>query len=637
MTRATGFNEVGELRPSQFFFSYGIGAIIDLPNYSVLVKGFNEDRYRKNETIQEERLLQFCRSYFQDYKHQIRDLKEIPVFRESTELEGCQGIDVTIFPKWLQCTTCKELHHLDALGVEFVGSQFQKDKQKFVHKTCNSKEKSPLMVPVRFCSICENGHLSEFPWLEYVHDTSHGICSTPKLILRDSGRAGNLNDIHIHCANCGVSKGILSAFGDEGRKSIGVCSGEHPQVDVKEICTDNTDEKKPRLKKAVMVGASNTWFSVVYSSLYLSLDDKLEELVLKYWEDLSKVTSLDNLRVVQAFTIDKMLGFSDIPLEDIWKAIEKRQNQIANPEKPEKESLAAIDLKKPEWDHFAKINPKKETSEMIATLTSVPKSYDQYFSKLILFHKIRETKAYLGFTRLESPREFGEGESLIRSRLGKISNQSIPGYIPSLVHYGEGIMLQFRMETILNWLKKSSLEPHLNLFLKAEAEWKRMLGLDADKNIRSWKEQATFLLVHSFSHIWMRQIAMESGYAQASIRERLYVHYSENPSEFMAGVLLYTSSSDSDGTLGGLVRLGRPDTLARILDQALEEAKLCSTDPLCSSHSPTGEGTIATLSGAACYACMLAPETSCEYSNKWLDRSVIVPTLEEGSRAYFEI
>lgn len=638
MSREIKYNEVGELRPSQFFFSYGVGSIIDLPNYSVLVNGFNESFYKHNESVSEDRLLQFCKTFFRDRNNQLSELKEIPVFIENTNLQakGHNGIDVSVFPKWFLCTSCHELHHLEELGVEFKGNQFQKDKQMFVHKTCLKKDSNPLMVPVRFCTICENGHLSEFPWMSFVHGSESNICSSPKLTLKDYGRSGNLSDLHITCENCNVSKGLKTAFDEEGRQLIGKCHGEHPQIGIKEECLDDSEAKRPRLAKAVMVGASNTWFSVVFSSLYLSDDDLLREIIPKYWKDFSLVTSKDHLIQAKPFIIDKVEELSTYSVDEIWSAIERRKNEIANPQINDNSSATTLDLKKPEWDHFAKINPKKETNEMIAALETIPSKYNPYFSKLIRFHRIRETKAYLGFTRLESPREFGEGENLVRSRLGRISEETIPSYIPAMVNYGEGIFIQFRMEKIMQWLRNSNLESHIHDFIQAESQWKQMLGIDEGSNLRPWQEKAIFLLVHSFSHIWMRQIAMESGYAQASIRERLYVNYSESTDDFMAGVLIYTASSDSDGTLGGLVRLGRTDNLERILDQAFEEAKLCSTDPLCSSHSPTGEGAIPTLSGAACYACSLAPETSCEFSNKWLDRSVIVPTLESDERAYFE-
>jgi MrfA Zn-binding domain len=132
----------------------------------------------------------------------------------------------------------------------------------------------------------------------------------------------------------------------------------------------------------------------------------------------------------------------------------------------------------------------------------------------------------------------------------------------------------------------------------------------------------------------MRQLAIECGYTAASIRERIYCASNGAPDGPMAGVLLYTAASDSEGTLGGLVGLGEPKTLGRLLDQALYEARLCASDPLCAEHHPRRDGQ--RLHAGACHACMFAPETSCERGNRYLDRAVLVETVETGELAFFK-
>ena len=124
-----------------------------------------------------------------------------------------------------------------------------------------------------------------------------------------------------------------------------------------------------------------------------------------------------------------------------------------------------------------------------------------------------------------------------------------------------------------------------------------------------------------------------SSYTAASIRERIY-SAPKGDGEPMAGVLLYTAAPDSEGTLGGLVSLGQPKELVRHLDQAFEAMRLCASDPLCSEHRPTRQAL--TLHVAACHACLFVPETSCERGNKYLDRSVLVKTMEREDLAFFE-
>lgn len=143
-----------------------------------------------------------------------------------------------------------------------------------------------------------------------------------------------------------------------------------------------------------------------------------------------------------------------------------------------------------------------------------------------------------------------------------------------------------------------------------------------------------YVLLHSFAHALIRQLALECGYATASIRERIYCRDPGEDGEAMAGVLLYTAAPDSEGTLGGLVSLGRPESLGRHLDQALQSLTLCASDPLCAENRPTTQQLA--LHGAACHACLFAPETSCERGNRYLDRSVLVRTLERRDFAFFE-
>jgi len=136
---------------------------------------------------------------------------------------------------------------------------------------------------------------------------------------------------------------------------------------------------------------------------------------------------------------------------------------------------------------------------------------------------------------------------------------------------------------------------------------------------------ARFLLLHTLSHLLIRQVCLECGYGSSSIRERLYVG---TPDEPATGILLSTAASDSEGTLGGLVALGSADHLGRLLDQALTDARRCSSDPLCAEHVP--EDPSATLHAAACHACLFASETSCETNNRWLDRAVVVDLTGDG-------
>lgn len=141
---------------------------------------------------------------------------------------------------------------------------------------------------------------------------------------------------------------------------------------------------------------------------------------------------------------------------------------------------------------------------------------------------------------------------------------------------------------------------------------------------------ARYVLLHSLAHVLIRQLSLDCGYSASSVRERIYSSSDANRS--MAGLLLYTASPDSEGSLGGLVDLGSALRFPDLLKNALRSAMRCSSDPLCADHQPDVH---ATINAAACHACILASETSCETFNRFLDRNVLVPTMATSTLAFF--
>ncbi|HEY1013412.1 MAG TPA: DUF1998 domain-containing protein, partial [Herpetosiphonaceae bacterium] len=184
-------------------------------------------------------------------------------------------------------------------------------------------------------------------------------------------------------------------------------------------------------------------------------------------------------------------------------------------------------------------------------------------------------------------------------------------------------------QAVQAWMQQAALKRRAAGFFQAHRSWRAQRRLDPDKGYPGLR----YVMLHTFAHGLMRQLALECGYAVASIRERIYALEPDAPDGPMAGILLYTAAPDSEGTLGGLVKLGEPEELGPHLDRALESMQLCASDPLCAEHAPDQEPP--TLHGAACHACLFAPETSCERGNKYLDRSLVVPTIEQPDLAFF--
>lgn len=235
----------------------------------------------------------------------------------------------------------------------------------------------------------------------------------------------------------------------------------------------------------------------------------------------------------------------------------------------------------------------------------------------------------LGFTRIESNSDFAEATVPLDDRMTALRRES-PTWLPASEVRGEGIFLQVREGALLAWEAKPEVRALQDEFLESHKAWRKLRNL---KPIGEHFPGARFVLLHSLAHALMRQIVLDCGYSAASIRERLYSRQPEESGGPMAGILLYTAAPDSEGTLGGLVELGDPLTLGRHLQQALESARLCASDPLCAEHHPdtTGRG----IHGACCHACQFSPETSCERGNRYLDRSVLVDTFSSGEARFF--
>ncbi len=138
-----------------------------------------------------------------------------------------------------------------------------------------------------------------------------------------------------------------------------------------------------------------------------------------------------------------------------------------------------------------------------------------------------------------------------------------------------------------------------------------------------------YLLLHSLSHLLITAVSLGCGYPASSIRERIYAL----PDGY--GILLYTASSDAEGTLGGLVEVGR--RIGQYLDEALEAGCLCANDPVCAQHDPADVHEQRFLHGAACHGCLLISETSCEMRNDFLDRALVVPTVGGFGAEFFDL
>ncbi|NCC32468.1 MAG: DUF1998 domain-containing protein, partial [Chloroflexia bacterium] len=286
-------------------------------------------------------------------------------------------------------------------------------------------------------------------------------------------------------------------------------------------------------------------------------------------------------------------------------------------------------LKAPEWQVFSNPTSAPRLPDFQVTDEAPPPAYRHVLERIVLVEKLREVAACIGFTRITSPGDFAESGELPADHRAPLSRKP-PLWVPAVEVRGEGIFFQFDEQAIQTWEQQPAVQAFERQVFQAHVNWRRTRRLPEPM---AGFPGVRLLLLHSFAHAMIRQLALECGYTVASLRERIYALPPTEDEGPMAGVLLYTAAPDSEGTLGGLVSLGAPHILGRHITGALDAMRLCASDPLCAEHTPlTGPQT---LHGAACHACLFVPETSCERGNRYLDRSLLVPTVERSDLSFF--
>jgi hypothetical protein len=190
---------------------------------------------------------------------------------------------------------------------------------------------------------------------------------------------------------------------------------------------------------------------------------------------------------------------------------------------------------------------------------------------------------------------------------------------------GEGVFFEFNEKRLKEWAAKDEVIKRAK-FLSDNYNRPRELKGQKRREIKP-----EFILIHTFAHLAINQFSYECGYGSSALRERIYCNL-EFPNETMNGVLIYTASGDSEGSLGGLVRQGKPGNLETIVYNAIENARWCSSDPICIDSHGQGPNS---CNLAACHNCSLLPETCCEESNMLLDRAMLIGDLDDPSIGFF--
>lgn len=629
---ATRFHRrVGAVRPSHLMFTSGVGALVDLPSFSTLVRGLDDWDYRnvpEYEPITEPRLLAAVRRV---YDRNVSELRPAPWVDTAPHDRSGQadriGVPTLPFPSWLRCTACNELDVVSSRTFPFENAHRPQDA-RFFHEVCPRKKsgRRPLAVAARFVLACTAGHLDDFPYVMFVH--RGGECakaSHPRLRMEDRG--GNLGaNVEIRCVNCDQRRNIRDAMGRRGVANLPRCRGRHPHL---RTFADDGCRAESRL---LVVGASNQWFAQTLSVLSVPRTgaSELAAKVEQHWEQLSQIPG----ETMMGFSRSVMPVFRQLERwtdAEVWAAIERQRAALSASDgdgdgAEEDDERGYPDLRTPEWEIFSSpvLPAASDDFALRRDPAGVPPRLAPFYTDVVQAERLREVRALTGFTRLDAP-DPDDPDLVVRAPL----TRGPATWVPASEVRGEGIFLRVPEEILGPWAARvadsTQMREHRDAYSRFRVNrYSDRIAGDFDP-MHGWPGER-FIALHSLSHLLIRTIALECGYSSASLSERIYAGTDDDP---RGGILIYTAVPDAEGTLGGLVSLAEADQLLRLTRRALADARHCSSDPLCAERLPYAPADF--LHGAACHVCLFVSETTCERGNRFLDRRFVVP-LGDGPR-----
>ena len=525
----------------------------------------------------------------------------VPPAEGLSEYEDSSYIDTIMFPKWLICYSCNSL----------VESQ-EPNRIKCAQCSVNGK-KSNKMIQTNFVVACEDGHLNDFPWSEWVHRGQKCTLSNSKLSFHANGVV-QLSNQKVVCS-CGKRRDLsgTSTSNEDGTTELSKrlapnetykCTGGQPWLLA-------AGAKCDRHIRMVLRSSNNIYFANTISSILVPSSTGKNAQAMeridasnhhgKYLAWLLQF-DYDYSAVAKTIKMSELNYYEGISEAEIAAALhEKFPN--SDTESPANQDQVVVFDRSPEW---SALTSTRESGDLVVRSVD---SFNSSKTGLTLIHAVpllKKTTALQGFTRIK-PKDIkiGTGKALLRRNpFGAKSN-----WLPAIRQTGEGIFLSLDQLRFGQWSEQDSVS-------------RRMATIEANlqKNNRETKQHAfteKYVLLHTLSHVLIQELVIDCGYTSASLAERIYSEGDQ------AGILIYTASAAADGTMGGLVEMSHPPLLLKTLDRALERARWCSNDPVCMELGYLGQGN-AGSNLAACQNCCLLPETACESFNQFLDRALLI-------------
>lgn len=590
----------GAVRRSQMITTYGIGGLIAVDNESFIVSGI--DHAHESWSLDEAPII---------HEHRLARVLGVRHFRlpPSSDESSKDGVRVRRFPLWHSCPKCESLQHIRG---------FNPPPGKNVCTDCDDE---PL-VPSRFVVACENGHLDDFPYWKWLHrknreEGASGGCGG-QMSLGFTGQSASLRSIVVSCT-CGVPDvSMEGAFRRSALKDLGVpCEGRRPWL--KDAPTEFCSQTPRTLQR----GSSAVWQPVLKSALSIPpWSGGLAAKLAGRWDDLR---SYKTRMEIEIYLKGAFPGDDSISVDAVIELLEAEQQEDPGHEgDPQTAATSRYQaLRHQEYGSLCSGNELDEKGREEQFVCEPPLSDPAILAPLgvgrpMLVKRLREVRALKAFTRVADPESAAEAHEAALSLVPT-------DWLPAMEVHGEGVFVRLDEHRLDEWSESLAVAARVE---RMRTNHDRMLRERAGKDKEAPPSPATprMVLLHTLAHVLINEWSLDAGYPSGALRERLYTDGT------MAGFLIYTATSDSAGSLGGVVAQGEPDRLAVALRSALRRACWCSADPLCIEARASGSGG-ANL--AACHACAMLPETSCEHNNILLDRALLIGTPDDPDLGFF--
>lgn len=640
-----------ELQTRKLISSYGgVGSIIETIDGALMIKDFDKWKYffliekgtievEDNENINDDRLLKRLKFYFPELNQIVKVPANTSMFNSQFPDKKNHIIDAEYFPKWMYCNKCNSIKHIDDWYTGWKNVFYSKDINKandaFTPPKCykcyqkakenREKRRYYVLEQVRFIMTAPNGNIKDIPWQNWTNLTREKdengqkkitfngkCCNKQDLRYLKDGRNPDFTGVRIQCKNpdCKTNAkqeplgGLMGLrvpdYNENGEIKTIVDADGNPVLDVK------GNEQKVMFK-AVIRTSNSVYYPLITNSLYLPVKELINN------DDKKTILNLHNNK---GKSLEKISDLLDIPIDFL--------EDFINPS----DFIKEVDYRLREYQYLIN-NESPDDKNLIFEKVNSTDLVNFGISKLLKVNRLKLTSVQTGYSRQDPIDKDLFANNTMEDYI-PVSQHSVKAkyttskgkntkLLPGIESFGEGIFIDFDKERISNWCKSCS---------KSESFKKRIEALkvnaesssfrpseEKEKMLNNLEYLTTFLFIHTFSHILIKELEFLTGYPATSLSERLYVNENE-----MQGVLIYTMAG-AEGSYGGLVSQANPERFSKILNSSLARAKDCASDPIC--YHSEGQG-VGGLNLASCYSCGLLPETSCEEFNSYLDRAILI-------------